>query len=63
MVVVKMGEQDNVGWAFLQQPWGGIPSMALQKQNAIPQDGIGQNPDLADVQQYSGMSNIVYLSQ
>ncbi len=63
MVVVQVGEKHNVRWAFRQQFWPGIPSVALKKKDSVPQERVGQHADAADVDENCGVAYVVDLSQ
>jgi len=59
VIVMKMGDQYNIGGAFFEQVGRRILAMTLQKKQVISQNRVGQHTDLADVHQHGGMSNIV----
>jgi hypothetical protein len=56
---MQMRYQYNVGWAVCQKIRPRILPVALQKENSIPQDRVGQHANLADVYQHGSVSDII----
>jgi hypothetical protein len=63
VIVVQVGQDHQVGWAFFQQVRCRIWPVALQEQEPIPQNGIGQNANMADVDQNGRVADVMNLSQ
>ncbi len=63
MVVVQMGQEYDVRWAFIQQAQGDAAAVALKKKDVVPEYWICEYADLPDVYKDGGMTDIVDFSQ
>lgn len=63
MVIVQMGEEHKIRRTLLQKIRGSIATVALQKEDTIPQNWVREHTDVPNVYQNCGVTHVVYFDQ